>query len=64
VEEMMKPNLFIVGQPRSGTTALYYLLGQHSDICISKEKEPDFFAKDLQQESDVFHRRNVFLLQG
>ncbi|MEY2831416.1 MAG: hypothetical protein RLZZ574_674, partial [Cyanobacteriota bacterium] len=28
----MKPNLFIVGQPKTGTTALHQFLGQHPEI--------------------------------
>jgi len=55
-----KPNLFIVGEPKSGTTALHFLLGQHRDIYMSKEKEPAYFAKDFIQESDEFHKRRLF----
>ena len=42
-----KPNLFIVGAPRCGTTSLYRYLGQHPDIFMSSEKELNFFASDL-----------------
>lgn len=52
---MKKPNLFIVGAPKSGTSALYDFLGQHPDIFMPKYKEPHFFSKDLQNESDIFH---------
>lgn len=44
---MTKPNFFIVGAPKCGTTTLYEMLDQHPDICFSIEKEPLFFAKDL-----------------
>ena len=49
---MKKPNFFIVGQPKAGTTALHNFLSQHPDIFMSKFKEPFFFCKDFHQESD------------
>lgn len=52
---MIKPNLFIVGQPKSGTTALHYFLEQHPEIFMSKPKEPHFFCKDFHEDSDRFH---------
>lgn len=42
-----KPNFFIVGAPKCGTTALYEYLKPHPNIFMSKVKEPHFFAKDL-----------------
>lgn len=37
------PNLFIIGAPKCGTTALVNALGQHPDIYIPPKKEPRFF---------------------
>jgi hypothetical protein len=45
----------IVGQAKSGTTALAQFLGQHPQICMSFPKEPVYFATDLMQESDAFY---------
>jgi hypothetical protein len=42
-----KPNLFIVGAPKCGTTALYEYLRPHPNIFMSDVKEPHFFATDL-----------------
>jgi hypothetical protein len=42
-----KPNFFIVGAPRCGTTALYTFLKQHPDIFMADDKEPHFFGRDL-----------------
>lgn len=42
-----KPNFFILGAPKCGTTALYEYLSLHPHIFMSKVKEPHFFAKDL-----------------
>ena len=43
----MKPNFFIVGAPKCGTTALYEYLRPHPNIFMSELKEPHFFASDL-----------------
>jgi hypothetical protein len=45
----------IVGQPKSGTSALAEFLGSHPEICICVPKEPAYFATDLMRESDAFH---------
>lgn len=45
--KMKKPDFFIVGAPRCGTTAMYYYLKQHTDIFMPKVKEPKFFGSDL-----------------
>ena len=44
---MKKPDFFIVGAPRCGTTALCQYLDEHPEIYISKPKEPCFFDHDL-----------------
>jgi hypothetical protein len=42
-----KPNFFIVGAPKCGTTALYRYLRLHPNIYMPVKKEPHFFARDL-----------------
>jgi hypothetical protein len=44
-----KPDFFIAGMPRSGTTSMYTYLKQHPDIYLAVYKEPNFFCKDLTQ---------------
>ncbi|MGF1590850.1 MAG: sulfotransferase [Pleurocapsa sp.] len=56
----MKPNLFIVGQPKSGTTALHQFLGQHPEIYMSSIKEPHFFCADFHLESDRTYGKQRF----
>ena len=56
----MKPNLFIVGQPKSGTTALHQFLGQHPEIYMSSIKEPHFFCADFHLESDLAYGKQRF----
>ena len=41
------PDFFIVGHPKSGTTALYEMLRSHPQIFMPDFKEPRFFASDL-----------------
>src|SRR3989442_12151635 len=42
------PDFFIVGQHKSGTTALYEILRRHPQIFMPDLKEPRFFASDLR----------------
>lgn len=44
---MKKPNFFIVGAPRCGTTSLYQYLRAHPEIFMPARKEPHFFGSDL-----------------
>jgi hypothetical protein len=57
---MKKPNLFIVGHPRTGTSSLHDYLNQHPDIFMSPIKEPNYFAKDFHEESDRFHHKALY----
>jgi hypothetical protein len=47
VSERRLPEFFIVGQPKSGTTAMYEMLKRHPQIYIPDRKEPRFFATEL-----------------
>ena len=40
----MKVNTFIVGAPKAGTTSLHHYLSQHTDVCMSSVKEPNYFS--------------------
>jgi hypothetical protein len=44
---MPKPNFFIVGAPKTGSSALYQFLRAHPAIYMPAKKEPHFFGKDL-----------------
>ena len=45
---MNKPNFFIAGAPKCGTTALSEYLRDRSDIFISEPKEPHYFTFDFE----------------
>jgi hypothetical protein len=57
---MKKPNLFIVGHPRSGTSSLHSYLKQHPDIFMTAIKEPNFFSIDFRKQSDAFHQKQLY----
>ena len=48
-----RPNLFIVGAPRSGTTSMWAWLWQHPQVFMSPWKEPMFFGRDLHDPERV-----------
>ncbi|MBC8185517.1 sulfotransferase [candidate division KSB1 bacterium] len=58
-KEIKKPNLFVVGVPKSGTSSLHTYLGRHPEIFMSVKKELQFFGKDFWEESDAFHKGKV-----
>lgn len=58
---MKKPNLFIAGHPRSGTSSLHDYLNQHPEIFMTSIKEPNYFARDFHEESDNFHNKKLYL---
>lgn len=57
---MRKPDFFIVGAPRCGTSSMRYYLGQHPAVFMARGEEPHFFGTDLasprftRDESDYF----------
>lgn len=52
-----RPDFFIVGAPKCGTTALNHYLAAHPDIFVAK-KETHFFGKDLRFGPQLqFYRR-------
>jgi hypothetical protein len=44
---MTRPNFFIVGAPKCGTSALWHYLSSHPRIFMPARKEPHYFASDL-----------------
>jgi hypothetical protein len=44
---MPRPNFFIVGAPKCGTTAMYKYLSAHPEVFMSDTKEPNYFGQDL-----------------
>jgi hypothetical protein len=40
------PNLVVIGAMKCATTSLHYYLGLHPEICMSQEKELNFFVRE------------------
>lgn len=63
---MNKPNLFIVGAAKSGTTTLYHYLEKHPEVFMPEDelyKEPAFFSSKgekmgLEKYLDIFKNAN------
>jgi hypothetical protein len=51
---MIKPNLFIVGAPKSGSSFLYEKLKNHQDLFFPKIKELNFFSYDILKSSSYY----------
>ncbi|MFI5136136.1 MAG: sulfotransferase, partial [Chitinophagales bacterium] len=47
MKEIRKPDFFIVGAPKSGTTSLYFYLKSHPEIFLPRRKELLYFCDDL-----------------
>ena len=45
------PDVFLVGAPRCGTTALANFLGQHPEAHVPYVKEPHYFGSDLTERT-------------
>ena len=56
-----RPNFFLVGAPKCGTTALHVYLGCHPDVFMGTAKENNHFATDLLPPDDRFRSRKAFL---
>ena len=54
----MKVDFFIVGAPKAGTTSLYHYLDEHHDICMSSDKEPNYFSDEELQQQDMYYGKS------
>jgi len=53
------PDFFLVGHSKSGTTALYEMLGRHPQIFLPAMKEPIFFAPELPRRTQRYRAPEV-----
>lgn len=58
---MRRPNFFIVGAPRCGTTSMYIYLWQHPEVYVSVHKEPHFFGSDLSLLAGAIREEDLYL---
>ena len=57
-----KPNFFIVGAPKCGTTSLHGYLEDHPLVFVCNPKEPGYFAKDFPGSQVVKTKENYLNL--
>ncbi len=53
---MTKPNFFIVGAPKCGTSAIHQYLAEHRDVFMCDPKEPGYWSRDF---GGLLRRRSV-----
>jgi len=58
---LIKPNFFIVGAAKCGTTALYVYLKAHPRVFLSPVKEPRYFAEDMPNLMNRVAARDDYL---
>lgn len=55
----MIPNLFIIGAPKSGTTAMAHYLSEHPNVFISNPKEPFYWSDDIKASGHELRPRSL-----
>ena len=56
----LKVDFFIVGAPKAGTTALHAHLAKHPQVCMSSDKEPNYFSfEEIEEQQLYYHKENV-----
>ena len=50
----------IIGAMKAGTTSLFKYLSQHPEICACQEKEPNFFASDINWSKGLDWYQNLW----
>ncbi|ADZ71461.1 sulfotransferase domain-containing protein [Polymorphum gilvum] len=48
-----RPNTFLIGGPKCGTTSLAHYLSEHPDVFLGYPKEPSYWSSDLAQSGTV-----------
>jgi len=60
-----RPDFFIIGAPRCGTTAIYDFLRQHPEVYMPQRKEPVYFGADLTKRHPYLtEQRYLDLFRG
>ena len=59
-QENKKVDFFIVGAPKAGTTALHAHLDKHPQVCMSSDKEPNFFSwAEIEKQQLYYNKVNI-----
>ena len=57
---LLRPDIFIIGAMKCGTTSLNRLFFEHPQVCSYGEKEKHFFDKS-EYETDYFNHKDAYL---
>lgn len=60
-KKIKKPNLFIVGVARAGTSSWYDYLKQHPEVFMSEEQRPNFFGEHKETNARYFDTEEKYL---
>jgi len=63
-QQMKKPNFFIIGAPKCGTTSLARWLSEHPNIYMSPVKEPHFFNRDGLYSTETLEEYETLFSQA
>jgi hypothetical protein len=58
---MTIPNLFLIGAPKCGTTAVAYYISEHPDVFFSNPKELNYFCTDLDEKLRPYKNLKKYL---
>lgn len=58
-DSMIRPNFFIIGAPKGGTTALANYLSDHPNVFFSAPKEVFYWADDFPKSREVYRIRDL-----
>lgn len=61
---MKKPNFFILGAPKCGTTSLAQWLSEHPNIYMSSSKEPHYYSRDLRNQQARTAKEYAYMFKG
>jgi hypothetical protein len=51
------PEVYLIGAQKAGSTTLAYLLSQHPNICVAKNKEPHYFTGNSFRSWDWYQEQ-------
>ncbi len=54
-----RPNFFIVGAPKAGTTSMYSYLAQHPDVYLCPVKEPNHFSFESISNQELYYEPSL-----
>ncbi|MHC4428231.1 MAG: sulfotransferase family protein [Planctomycetota bacterium] len=63
-EAIAKPNFFVIGAHKAGTTSLCELLGSHPDVFMCDPKEPGFFSHERKHRLGYEWYASLFQAAG